>query len=97
MAKKKNYYYVLVFTNGGPVYVTSINSEHKYAHWDKDKAPLCFDRGRAEDLVFGLNLNFNSAVLVVSPMEIENHPYRYEEFDISFVDKKEGVVWQKQS
>ena len=85
---KKNHYYVLVFTNAGPVYVTSINSNNKYAHWDKDKTPMEFSKSYAESLVMGLNLNFNSSVVVVSPFVITGHPYRYDRFDCEFIEKK---------
>lgn len=85
---KKNYYYVLVFSNSGPVYVTSIDRSNKYAHWDKSKAPLELGLGYAEDLVFGLIANLNSAVVVKSAREIETQPYNYEYYDIEFVEKK---------
>ena len=85
---KKNHYYVLVFTNAGAVYVTSIDSTNKYARWDKDKAPMEFSKSYAEDLVMGLNLNFNSSVLVVSPFEIGHQPYNYEMYDCEFIAKK---------
>lgn len=89
MAKKKYYYYVLVFSNSGPVYVTSIDRSNKYAHWDKSKAPLELGASYAEDLAMGLNMNFNSSVVVKSTREIENQPYNYEHYDIEFVEKKE--------
>lgn len=87
MAKKKNYYYVLVFSNTGPVYVTSIDSSNKYAHWDKDKAPMELGLSYAEDLAMGLMMNFNHAVVVKSPREIERQPYRYEAYDCTFVER----------
>jgi hypothetical protein len=40
MAKKQNYYYVLVMTNNGPVFVTSVNNLDKTAYWDKNEKPL---------------------------------------------------------
>ena len=86
---KKYYYYVLVFTNSGPVYVTSIDRNNKYAHWDKDKEPLELGSSYAEDLALGLNLNFNHSVVIKSTRKIENQPYRYEAFDCTFVDRKE--------
>lgn len=72
---KKYHYYVLVFSNIGPLYVTSINNSDKYAHWDKDKAPLEFSASYGEDLVMGLNLNFINAVLIKSFIEITQQPY----------------------
>ena len=89
MAKSKYHYYVLVFSSDGPVYVTSIDNANKYAHWDKSKAPLEFSASYAEDLVMGLNMNFNSAVLVKSNHEIKGQPYRYDAYDCTFVEKSE--------
>jgi len=85
---KKYHYYVLVFSSTGPTYVTSIDHSNKYAHWDKDKAPLELSAGYAEDLVMGLNMNFNSAVLIKSVREITGQPYNYEDYDCTFVEKK---------
>ena len=82
MAKKKNYYYVLVFTNNGPVYVTSINYSNKYANWNKLEKPLEMTKTSAEDLCFGLMCNFYSAVVVSSPVELEYQPYLYDEFEL---------------
>ena len=60
MATKKNYHYVLVFTNDGPVYVTSVNNAGRYSVWDKSKAPLSLPKYYAEDIVFGLNCNYHN-------------------------------------
>ena len=86
--KKKNYYYVLVFTDSGPVYLTSIDRENKYAHWDREKAPMELGSSYAEDLVFGLNLNLNSSVVVKSTREITTQPYNYVDFECTFVRKE---------
>lgn len=85
---KKYHYYVLVFSESGPVYVTSIEREHKVAHWDKDKKPLEFSSMTGEDLVLGLTANFHSVVLVKSDREIESQPYRYSHYDCKFVEKE---------
>ena len=78
MAKKKStFYYVLVITGAGPVFVTSVDYSDKTAHWDKDKAPLELDKYRAEDLTLGLNLNGHLAYPVCSKWEIDGQPYRY--------------------
>ena len=89
MATKKYHYYVLVFTNNGPVYVTSINRENKYARWDKDEAPMEFNSTVAEDLVFGLLANFFNAVLIKSRIEIDTQPYNYTHYDCTFTQKEE--------
>ena len=85
----KYHYYVLVFSNSGPVYVTSIDNKNQYAHWDKDKEPLEFSSSYAEDLAMGLCLNFNSAVVIKSRIEIKAQPYNYENYNITFVEKEE--------
>ena len=89
MAKNKYYYYVLVFSSTGPVYMTSIDKSNKYAIWDKSKEPLEVGESYGKDLVMGLNLNLNSAVLVKSNHEIKSQPYRYDTYDCTFVKKSE--------
>ena len=85
---KKNHYYVLVFTNEGPVYVTSVNNAERVSHWEKDKAPMEFSKSYAEDLVAGLCWNGHTSALVTYPFEITGHPYRYDRFDCEFIEKK---------
>ena len=65
MANKKYHYYVLVFTNDGPKYVTGILPHHM-AEYDKTKKPLELAREVAEDIYTGLCLNFINANLVRS-------------------------------
>lgn len=77
MAKKQTFYYVVVMTNGGPVFVTSVDHANKTAHWDKTEAPKELGRYMAEDLTLGLNLNCHIAFTVSSKLEIDNQPYRY--------------------
>lgn len=89
MASKKNFYYVLVFEESCPVYVTKVNNSCRVAHWNKGEKPLSMCKTSAEDLAMGLNLNFSSAVVVWMPYEIETQPYRYEAFDLMFVGKGE--------
>lgn len=84
---KKYYYYVLVFSNSGPVYVTSIDESNKYAHWDKDKEPMELGKSYAQDLALGLSLNLNHSVVIKSKIKIENQPYRYDAFDCKFVKR----------
>ena len=78
MARKKNWYYIMVMTNDGPVLVTEI-LPNKYAKWDKEGKPLEFNKTRAEDIVYGLNLNLNMAFLVTSLYELDKQPYRYDQ------------------
>lgn len=86
MATKKttNYYYVLVFTDNGPVYVTSVEWVSKTAHWEKDKEPYTFNKTDAEDLAFGLQCNFFNAVVVSSRHEIDCQPYNYADYTCKF-------------
>ena len=85
--KTTRYYYVLVFTDHGPVYVTSVNYSDKSARWEKDKAPYLFSKSGAEDLTFGLNCNFFNAVVVSSKYEIDCQPYNYRDYDFKFEPK----------
>ena len=95
--KKKYHYYVLVFTNEGPVFVTKVNNANKTAEWDRLEKPLEMDKYWAQDLVLGLNLNFHTAFLVQHMVELSRQPIRYEdghfvwEFnaDFEFSDKED--------
>ena len=84
---RKWHYYVMVFTNEGPKYVTKILPNH-YAEWKTDDKPLELSASWAEDIYTGLCLNFYTATLVKSRFEIEHHPYNYEDYDIQFVAKE---------
>ena len=86
--QKKNHYYVLVFTDNGPAYVTSVNYADKSARWDKDKAPKEFSKSNAEDLVFGLRCNWFNAVIVMMPFDMDSQPYNYKYWDCKFVEKQ---------
>lgn len=77
MAKKQNYYYVLVMTNNGPVFVTSVDNSDKTAYWDKNEKPLEMGRYWAEDLTMGLGCNGYAAFTVYTKWELDNQPYRY--------------------
>ena len=78
MATKKQtrWYYVLVLTNGGPVFVTKIG-EGKTAYWDKNEKPKEFSKEWAEDLAFGLMVNGYTAFAVTNKFELDTQPYRY--------------------
>ena len=84
---KKNYYYTLVFTDGGPVYVTGLG-EHHTAFWDCDKPPMELGKSLADDVSWGLRLNLFSAVTVVCSHEITGQPYNYADWDIEFVKRQ---------
>jgi len=86
--KQKYYYYVLVFTNDGPVYVTGIENATKWAHFDKSEKPMEFSSSYAEDLAFGLTVNGNSAVSVKSRYEINHQPYNYDDYECKWTEKE---------
>lgn len=87
MATKKNHYYVLVMTDNGPMFVTSIG-EHHMCYWDEEKEPKEFSKAYAEDIAFGLRMNMFTAYLVVSPREEECQPYNYKAFNCTFTRKE---------
>ena len=89
MAQKKNWYYVLVLSESGPVFVTSIEYATKYAHWDKLENPLSLDKSQAEDLTIGLNLNFHTAFMVCSKFELDTQPYLYNKGHFEWIWKEE--------
>lgn len=76
----KNYYYVLVFTDHGAVYVTSYTTyPHKEARWKDTEPPLEMTREDAKYMALGLTLNGSYATVVCSPYEVEQQPYNYKE------------------
>lgn len=85
---KETYYYVLVFTQSGPIYVTSQDYATKTAFWEKDKEPKLFTMHTAEDLTFGLRCNGHQAVTVKSPAVIDYQPYRYSAYKIVWEEIK---------
>ena len=79
MAKKQNYWYVLVMTDDGPVFVTGI-PQRNWANYNKDEKPMEFvSKETARDVALGLNLNMQLAYAVCQPFEIVNQPYRYDD------------------
>ena len=92
MAKKKNFYYVLVLTAEGPTFVTEVSYRTKIAEWKKDQKPLDFSKEAAEDLAFGLTANFWSAYAIHSRFEITEQPYKYDlgHFEWKWNSKKKG-------
>lgn len=88
-AKKKKHYYVLVMTEAGPKFVTKVNYGDKTAEWDYKEKPLELDKFWAEDLVLGLNLNYNQAYLICQNWEIEHQPYRYEDYKLQWIEREE--------
>ncbi len=94
MANQKNYWYVIVLTNYGPVFVTGIPEYHT-AKWDKAETPREFTKSYAQDLALGLCVNGYIAYAVCQPFKITHQPYRYDlgEFRFERTDNRlEDVV-----
>lgn len=88
MSKRKNFYYVLVITSNGPVFVTGIQPKH-YAEYNKTEKPMEFgSRDYADDVSQGLTCNFILAYTVVSKYEIKYQPYRYEDGGFEWNENK---------
>lgn len=68
----KKYYYIGVRTENGMRFVTGI-PERNWAEWNKDEKPKCFTKQMAEDIVYGLNKNFITAVVIQSYIEFDKH------------------------
>ena len=92
MAKKKNFWYVIVMTGEGAKFVTKVDWSHKTAEWDKVGKPLEMSEAWDKDIAFGLMANFFNAYAVCAPIELEHQPYRYADgqFEWKENDKKEG-------
>ena len=89
MAKKKYYYYVLVFTGSGPKYVTELHNLDRTAFWNVNDKPLAMSKDNAEFLAVALTWNGNHSVMVTSTYEIDTHPYNYADYKIEWVKKEE--------
>lgn len=89
MAKKKNFYYILVMSDNGPKFLTKVNYADRTAEWDELEKPLELGKERAEDLVMGLNLNYHLSYVVCSKWEIDSQPYRYSKWHIEWAENKE--------
>lgn len=70
--KNKYYYYVVVRSNNEARLVTKICEDTRYAHWDKDAAPISFAKTYAQDLAYCLNLNFYPAYVLQSYHKIDS-------------------------
>lgn len=90
MARNKFYYYVLVMTGEGPVFVTGIDIRTNMAYWDKMKEPYCFGttanaRDEAQRLVAGLNWNGNPSYVIQKVTEQTYQPFMYENGHFKFM------------
>ena len=86
MAKKQNYYYVLVMTNDGPVFVTGI-PQRNWANYNKNEKPMQFSsKEMAQEVAFGLSCNMQLAYAVCQSFEIDYQPYRYADGHFEWVE-----------
>lgn len=92
MANKKSkvFYYIMVFLESGPRYVTDIDYLSRSCHWEIGEKPVSFDSfDRAKDIMIGLCWNGHRSVVVALPFEEESNPYNYTEYHFEAV--KGGV------
>ena len=85
--KKKTWYYVIVFTEEGPKYVTG-EGDHHTAYWDKLEAPKEMSKEYARGMVIGLLWNGYNAQLVASPIELDRQPFLYDRGNFEWVGKE---------
>lgn len=94
--KKKFHYYVLVFTNTGPVYVTSLG-EGKTAYWNREEKPYELGKYWAESVCMGLNINGYSCVMACMPYELDYQPYLYSKYECTFTEKEDTFTERKEN
>lgn len=86
--KKKEYWYVIVMTRNGAVFVTETNNRTRIAKWDKNNKPLELTKENAQYLALGLSINGNTAFAVGNSYEIDFQPYNYKEGNFYWRRKK---------
>ena len=92
--KKKEFYYVLVFTTTGAKFVTGLE-DHHFAKWDELEPPMAFSKSNAISISAGLVANgFNSVMCELrcfdgSMLEIDYQPYNYKGYKCEFVPREE--------
>lgn len=94
MATKKQtkWWYVLVLTDEGPKFVTSVGSDNT-ANWDKVGTPYEMSENWAKSISLGLTWNGWTAFAICSSYEITYQPYRYSNGHFEWVkeNKDESV------
>lgn len=75
----KNYYYILVLSEGKAKFVTSLDNKTRTARWEREKAPLAISKSLAEDISYCLCLNFHPAYVLKSMHKIETQIFLHEE------------------
>lgn len=86
---KKNYWYVLVLTDKGPVFVTSVEYSPKVAYWNKKEVPKEFGEAQAKDLAMGLSVNGFIAYPICNFYDLETQPYYYNKGHFEWVEGEE--------
>lgn len=83
MSKKKYSYFVGVIDSKGRLkFVTSLNYANKYARWTDGEKALEMSMAVADDIVFGLLMNFHYAFTVKVPHGIEFTNPVFEESEV---------------
>ena len=85
----KEHWYVLVFTEAGPKYVTKVNNANREAYWNIADAPYEMTKENAQYLAMALSWNGHTSVPVGVRWEIDTHPYRYSQYHIEWVENEE--------
>lgn len=69
------YFIGLLYDNNEVRFVTDVNYLNKSARWEKGKEPKSFCKVDADDIVFGLLMNFYPAFVVEMPsfLSIKNN------------------------
>lgn len=75
----KNYYYILVLSEGKAKFVTGLNNSTRTASWERDKSPLAMNKSLAEDIAYCLCLNFHPAYVLKSMHRITKQIFLHEE------------------
>lgn len=84
MSKAKGFWYVLVMSNKGPVFVTVISAKGDMAYWHAGSLPKAFNKSYAMEVANGLTLNGTTAYAIYSDYEIKHQPYNYEDYEIEW-------------
>lgn len=87
---KKYYYYILVLTEHGPVFVTKVEYNPKTCYWDKNGKP--YEMGsmdRASDIALGLSINGSIAFPIKLAYEMETQPHMYDKGEFKWIWNKE--------
>lgn len=88
MAKKTNFWYVLVLTDEGPKFVTDVDYSDKSAHWNKSEKPLELSEAWSKDLAFGLCWNGYMAYSICQSFPLDNQPYFYNKGHFEWIENK---------